>query len=110
MFPRDTKLRFRDGVRLHEQGRLEESRRDYLDVVDMTEERHFASVDRALRGFKVRQNLAVVAGDMGDLAEAERQWCEVVREVPPYQSRSGWRKRSYADTGACAAPFLELWN
>jgi len=37
----------------------------------------------------VRQNLAVLAGDLGDLAEAERQWREVVREVPPY--RAGWR-------------------
>ena len=48
----------------------------------MSEERHFSSVDRGLTGFKARQNLAVLAGDMGDLAEAERQWREVVREVP----------------------------
>jgi tetratricopeptide (TPR) repeat protein len=53
------------------------------------DERHFSSVDRALRGFKARQNLAVLANDMGDLAEAERQWREVVREVPRY--RQGWR-------------------
>ena len=89
MFPRDTELRFREGVLLHELGRLEESRRAYLDVLSMNEDRHFASVDRALTGFKVRQNLAVLAGDMGDLAEAERQWREVVREVPSY--RAGWR-------------------
>ena len=38
----------------------------------MGDERHFSSVDRALRGFKARQNLAVLANDMGDLAEAER--------------------------------------
>ena len=89
MFPRDTELRFREGVLLHELGRLEESRRAYLDVLDMKEDRHFASVDRALTGFKVRQNLAVLAGDIGDLAEAERQWRAVVREVPMY--RAGWR-------------------
>ena len=34
MFPRDTELRFREGVLLHELGRLEEARRAYLDVLD----------------------------------------------------------------------------
>ena len=53
------------------------------------EERHFSSVDRALTGYKTRQNLAVLALDMGDLAEAERHWREVVRTVPYY--RQGWR-------------------
>ena len=90
LFPRDTELRFREGVLLHELGRLNEARQAYLDVMNHSgEERHFSSVDRALTGFKARQNLAVVANDMGDLAEAERQWREVVREVPRY--RQGWR-------------------
>jgi tetratricopeptide (TPR) repeat protein len=74
---------------LHELGRLEEARRAFLDVIESREPRHFASVDRSLAGFKARQNLAVVAGDMGDLAEAERWWREVVREMPRY--RPGWR-------------------
>jgi len=89
MFPGDAELRFRQGVLLHELGRLEEARQAYLDVLDNREERHFASVDRGLAGFKARQNLAVVASDMGDLVEAERQWREVVREAPRY--RPGWR-------------------
>ncbi len=89
MFPSDVELRFREGVLLQEIGRLEESRRAYLDVLSGSDERHFSSVDRALRGFKSRQNLAVVAFLMGDLAEAERQWREVVREAPRY--RVGWR-------------------
>jgi hypothetical protein len=66
------KLRFREGVLLHEVGRLDESRRAYLDVRSMREERHFASLDRALTGFKARQKLAVVADNLGDFAEAER--------------------------------------
>jgi tetratricopeptide (TPR) repeat protein len=89
MFPRDVELRFREGVLLHELGRLDESRRAYLEVLSAREERHFASVDRALTGFKARQNLAVVAGDLGDFAEAERQWREVTLEAPKY--RAGWR-------------------
>jgi GT2 family glycosyltransferase/tetratricopeptide (TPR) repeat protein/2-polyprenyl-3-methyl-5-hydroxy-6-metoxy-1,4-benzoquinol methylase len=89
LFPRDVELQFREGVVLHELGRLAQARRAYLGVLENHEERHFASVDRALTGFKARQNLAVVAGDMGDLAEAERQWRHVTREVPHY--RPGWR-------------------
>ena len=89
LFPQDAELRFREGVLLHELGRLDEARQAYLDVLSNAEERHFSSVDRGLTGFKAHQNLAVVATEMGDLAEAERQWREVVREVPRY--RPGWR-------------------
>jgi O-antigen biosynthesis protein len=89
LFPRDAELRFREGVLLHELGRLDEARRAYLDVLEHRDDRHFTSVDRGLDGFKARQNLAVVAGDMGDFAEAERQWRQVVEEMPAY--RAGWR-------------------
>ncbi len=95
MFPHDTELRFREGVLLQEMGRLEESRQAYFDVLNgPRDDRHFASVDLGLKGFKARQNLAVLAADMGDFVEAERQWREVVREVPSY--RQGWR--GLADT------------
>ncbi len=89
MFPRDVELRFREGVLLHEVGRLDEARQAYVDAIDQSDGRHFSSVDMALKGFKTRQNLAVLAVDMGDMAEAERQWREVLREVPTY--RAGWR-------------------
>ena len=89
LFPRDVELRFREGVLLHEMGRLAEARRAYLDVLGNGDDRHFSSVDRGLNGFKAHQNLAVVATEMGDLAEAERHWREVVREAPGY--RPGWR-------------------
>ncbi|MFI5461446.1 MAG: glycosyltransferase [Isosphaerales bacterium] len=89
LFPLDTELLFREGVVLHALGRLDEARQAYQGALTDREERHFASVDRALSGFKARHNLALVLADMGDLAEAERQWREVVREVPRY--RPGWR-------------------
>jgi tetratricopeptide (TPR) repeat protein len=82
-------LRFREGVLLQELGRMAEAERAYLDVLDNHEERHFASIDRGLKGFKTRQNLAVLYTDMGRHEEAERQWREVIREVPGY--RAGWR-------------------
>ena len=49
----------------------------------------------ALTGFKARQNLAVVAGDMGDLAEAERQWRRGRRAKCPATGRAGagWARR-----------------
>ena len=50
----------------------------------------FTSVDRALTGYKTRQNMAVLALDTGQLAEAEQHWREVVRAVPRY--RQGWRR------------------
>ncbi|MHB1560028.1 MAG: glycosyltransferase [Isosphaeraceae bacterium] len=89
LFSRDAELRFREGVLLHELGRLDEARQAYIEVLERRDDRHFSSVDRGLDGFKARQNLAVVAADMGDFAEAERQWRRVVEEVPGY--RAGWR-------------------
>ena len=74
---------------MQELGRFAEARAAYLSVLNDPGDRHFASVDRGLTGFKARQNLAVLATSMGDLAEAERQWREVVREAPRY--RQGWR-------------------
>ena len=86
----EPELRFREAVMHQDQGRLDEARRAYLDVLNHHgEERHFSSVDRALTGYKTRQNLAVLALEMGDLAEAEQHWREVVRAVPYY--RQGWR-------------------
>ena len=112
MFPRDAELRFREGVLLHELGRLDEARRAYLDVLESREDRHFSSVNQSLSGFKARQNLAVVLGDLGDLAGAEEPWRRVVGEVPGY--RPGWRglgetlirRGQFAEADAVAARLL----
>lgn len=89
LFPGDPELRFRQGVLLHETGFPREAARAYEEVLGHRGERHFSSLDRGIVGFKARQNLAVVASDLGDLAGAEEQWRAVVREVPGY--RPGWR-------------------
>jgi tetratricopeptide (TPR) repeat protein len=89
LFPHDRELRFREGVLLHEMGQFAEARDAYLGALAEEEDRHFSSVDKGLNGFMAHQNLAVVATDMGDLAEAERRWTLVTREVPEY--RQGWR-------------------
>jgi tetratricopeptide (TPR) repeat protein len=87
-FPRDGELRFREAVLLHEAERLREAVQVYLDILQGDEERHFSSVDRGLKGFKARHNLAIVYQDLGDLVHAEEQWRRVVDEVPRY--RPGW--------------------
>jgi GT2 family glycosyltransferase/tetratricopeptide (TPR) repeat protein/2-polyprenyl-3-methyl-5-hydroxy-6-metoxy-1,4-benzoquinol methylase len=89
LFPQDLELSFRRASLLHERGRLEESARAYLDVLETQRERHFTSVDRGIAGFKARHNLAVVYSDLGEPSRAEEQWRLVVREQPRY--RHGWR-------------------
>jgi len=88
LYPEDGELRFRQGILLHDQGRLQEAAEAYRDVLANREGRHFSSVDRGIFGFKARQNLAVVYTELGEAAAAEEQWRLVVREVPRY--RAGW--------------------
>jgi tetratricopeptide (TPR) repeat protein len=89
LFPEDAELRFRRAILLHESGRLQEAADTYLTLLGQETARYFTSVDPGIRGFKARQNLAVVYADLGDLARAEEQWRQVVAEVPRY--RQGWR-------------------
>jgi GT2 family glycosyltransferase/tetratricopeptide (TPR) repeat protein/SAM-dependent methyltransferase len=89
LFPRDAELQFRKGILLHAAGRLPESVQAYQELLATDEDRHFASLDRGIRGFKARHNLALVYEDMGDLARAEEEWRLVVEEVAHY--RPGWR-------------------
>ena len=89
LFPEDVELRFRRALLLHEAGRLDESAVAYMSILNGDGERYFASVDRGIRGFKARQNLALVYADMGDLVRSEEQWRLVVQEAPRY--RAGWR-------------------
>jgi tetratricopeptide (TPR) repeat protein len=89
LFPGDEELRFRQAILLHEEGRLAEAVEAYRSVLEGPAERHFSSMDRAMRGFKGRQNLALVYADLGEWAEAEAQWRQVVAEAPHY--RQGWR-------------------
>jgi tetratricopeptide (TPR) repeat protein len=88
-FPEDAELRFRRAILLHESGSLAEAARLYEDLFATTERRHFSSLDRGITGFKARQNLALVYQDMGEWANAEKQWRLITKEMPCY--RAGWR-------------------
>jgi GT2 family glycosyltransferase/tetratricopeptide (TPR) repeat protein/2-polyprenyl-3-methyl-5-hydroxy-6-metoxy-1,4-benzoquinol methylase len=88
LFPLDTELRFRCAMVLHELGQLKESAEAYEDLLANVEDRNFSSMDQGLRGFKTRQNLAIVYEEIGELAKAVEQWHAIVHEVPEY--RPGW--------------------
>jgi GT2 family glycosyltransferase/tetratricopeptide (TPR) repeat protein len=89
LFPEDLELRFRKALLLHQLGRLDESAAIYHAVLNDNGERHFNSMDRGIRSFKARQNLAAVYTDMGDFRSAEEQWRLILDEKPEY--RRGWR-------------------
>jgi tetratricopeptide (TPR) repeat protein len=88
-FPLDDELRFRQGVLLHQRGRLTEAVQAYLDLLERREGPHFGSVVAGIAGHLARHNLALVHRDLGDLSREEEQWRRVVEEKPGY--RPGWR-------------------
>jgi len=87
--PDDKELLFRSAMLHHHFGRLPEAERDYLRVLNETTERHFASLDAGINGYKARHNLAIVYDDLGELEKSAEQWRKVVGEQPDY--RPGWR-------------------
>ena len=82
-------LRFRKATLLQRSGRLNEAAQAYERLLVEPTERHLSSVDRAMRGYRARHNLAAVYADLGQLAKAEQQWRLVVQEFPAY--RPGWQ-------------------
>jgi GT2 family glycosyltransferase/tetratricopeptide (TPR) repeat protein len=89
LFSDDPELWFRRGILDHRLKRFTEAVHAYRQVLGYRGERHFASIDRGIVGFKTRHNLALVFEDQGDWLQAEEQWRLAVGEVPGY--RDGWR-------------------
>jgi GT2 family glycosyltransferase/tetratricopeptide (TPR) repeat protein len=87
-FPTDAELQFRRALLLHESGRPRDAAEAYQDLLASQEERHLSSVDRGLKGFRARQNLAAIYAELGQLARAEEEWRRVVEEVPEYRPGS----------------------
>jgi tetratricopeptide (TPR) repeat protein len=88
LFPEDKELLFRAGILHHHQGRLEEAVAAYRHALTGDTERHFASVDAGITGFKARHNLALVYEEMDRPDKAEQQWRLAVAERPHYLA--GW--------------------
>src|SRR5262249_48888169 len=89
LFPDDKELLFRTAMLHHHFGRLEEAAQVYCEVLNGYEERHFTSIDRALSGFKARNNLALVYDELGRLQDSEEQWRRILKEVPEF--RPAWQ-------------------
>ena len=83
-YPEDAELLFLEGLVLRELGQRAEAEAVLVRLLGGSEKPHFASVDAGLRGFKARQNLAVLYQEQGRLAEAEAQWRAVARERPDF--------------------------
>lgn len=91
LFPRDPELLFREAMLHHHFRRYQEAERCYQEVLrgGDRDERHFASVDQGIAGYKARHNLARVYEDMGNFRAAKEQWTRITEEFPDYGP--GWR-------------------
>ena len=89
IFPEDPELQFRAGLAAHRLHRLDDAIRAYRRALVGGSERFFSSRDRAITGYKVRHNLAMIYEDQGRHDLAELQWRKVIADAPGY--RAGWR-------------------
>ncbi|RLS54825.1 MAG: glycosyltransferase [Planctomycetota bacterium] len=88
-FPQDKELLFRQATLDQNQGRLALAAAGYRRLLTEQSDRHFASIDEGIDGYKARHNLAMVLEELGEWKEACETWREVTREKPSY--RLGWR-------------------
>ena len=87
-YPDDAELLFVEAVLLREKGDLSGAEACLRRSLDAPAAGHFASVDAGLRGYKARQNLAVLCQQQGRPAEAEEQFRRVLEERPDFLP--GW--------------------
>jgi tetratricopeptide (TPR) repeat protein len=86
--PKDSELLFRKGLVAHALHRFDEAVAAYRAALSEESERHFASVDPAVAGYKARHNMALVYADVGRHALAELEWRRILLELPDY--RPAW--------------------
>jgi len=80
----DIEIVFQEGLVRQKLGDKAGARACWEQVLATPPGAHFASVNTALRGHLTRHNLATVCRDLGELAEAERHWRQVVGENPEF--------------------------
>jgi GT2 family glycosyltransferase/2-polyprenyl-3-methyl-5-hydroxy-6-metoxy-1,4-benzoquinol methylase len=89
-YPDDKELLFRQAMLEHQLGRLSDAVRTYRAILAEPAQRHFASVDAGLAGYKARHNLALVFEDQANFQAAESEWRTILAERPEYlAARSG---------------------
>jgi tetratricopeptide (TPR) repeat protein len=88
LFPRDAELLFRQGIVAHRRKELELAIDSYRSALRDDDERHFASRDTGITGYKARHNLAHVYEEIQRHDLAELQWRLALQEQPTYEN--GW--------------------
>jgi glycosyltransferase involved in cell wall biosynthesis len=80
--PDDAELLFREAIVRRHCGDNEGAGRCWSRILTLKRPEQFSSVDQGIYGHLTRSNLAVLAAERGDLAEAERLLTEVLAECP----------------------------
>ena len=80
--PDDAELLFRKGVLHRLQGQADEAEACWRRILTLRRPERFASVDAGIYGHLTRRNLAALAEEQGDRAEAALHWSEVLAERP----------------------------
>jgi tetratricopeptide (TPR) repeat protein len=83
-YPLDVELLLAEGLALRELGDLQGAENRLLQLMNVREGAHFASVDPDLKEVKAPHNLAVIYCDQGRLAEAEATWCGIIDGHPQF--------------------------
>jgi glycosyltransferase involved in cell wall biosynthesis len=83
-FPDDPELRFRQATMLRDFGNLPDAARAFEDLLALQNGRHLSSVDRSIKGYRARHNLASIYAELGELPKAEGLWRQVIREAPTF--------------------------
>jgi tetratricopeptide (TPR) repeat protein len=80
--PDDAELLFRKGMLHRLQGEPSAARSCWRRILTLRRPEKFASVDEGIYGHVTRRNLAVLAEERGDFAEARSYWADVLAEHP----------------------------
>lgn len=89
MFPDDAELLFRKGILCHRASSYEQAIAAFEEALENRAERHFASRDQGITGYKARHNLALIYREINRPDLAEYEWRTALNEVPNYEV--AWR-------------------
>ncbi len=78
----DAELWFRKGVVHRHRGESADAENAWRRILGLKRPNQFCSVDQGIYGHLTRRNLAVLAAERGDHAEAKRLWSAVLAECP----------------------------
>jgi Flp pilus assembly protein TadD len=80
--PQDAELWHRKAVIHRKRGESSEAERSWRRILDLKRPEQYCSFDDGIYGHVTRRNLAVLAAEQGDFAEATRLWEAVLAECP----------------------------